>query len=190
VKPHVRVLGIDDSPFSFSDSKVTIIGVVMRLPIYVEGVMSSRLTIDGDDGNDVLAIMINSSRYKEQLRLVMLDGIAMGGFNVIDIKALNEATGLPIASVTRDPPDLAKMERALKRHFADWERRLRIISESPLFQVRTAHKPLYVAAVGVEEKEVTELISCSIVRGALPEPIRIAHLIARAIERGESKGDA
>ncbi len=190
MKPHVRVLGIDDSPFSFSDSKVTVIGVVMRVPNYVEGVMHSRLTIDGEDGNDVLTRMINSSRYKEQLRLVMLDGIAMGGFNVIDIKALNQATGLPIASVTRDPPDLAKIEAALKRHFTDWERRLRTITQSPLFQVQTAHKPLHVAAAGIEEKDIADVISSSIVRGALPEPIRIAHLIAGAIERGESKGDA
>jgi len=114
----------------------------------------------------------------------------MGGFNVIDIKALNQATGLPIASVTRDPPDLVKMEAALKRHFTDWERRLHIITRSPLFQVRTAHKPLHVAAAGIDEKDVTDLIGCSIVRGALPEPIRIAHLIARAVEKGESKGDA
>ncbi len=190
MKPHIRVLGIDDSPFSFSDSKVTVIGVVMRVPGYVEGVMHSRLTIDGEDGNDVLTRMINSSRYKEQLRLVMLDGIAMGGFNVIDIEALNQATGLPIASVTRDLPDLAKMEAALRKHFTDWERRLSIITRSTLFQVQTGHKPLSVAAAGIGKEEAVELIGASIVRGALPEPIRIAHLIARAIERGESKGDA
>lgn len=190
MKPHVRVLGIDDSPFSFSDSKVNVIGVVMRLPSYIEGVMRSRLTIDGEDGNDVLARMINSSRYKEQLRLVMLDGIAMGGFNVIDIEALNQATGLPIASVTRDLPDLVKMEGALRQHFEDWERRLRVITRSSLFQVRTAHKPLHVAAAGIDEKDVADLIGSSIVRGALPEPIRIAHLIATAVEKGESKGDA
>jgi endonuclease V-like protein UPF0215 family len=190
VKPHVRVLGIDDAPFSFSDSKVTVIGVVMRVPSYVEGVMRSRLTIDGEDGNEVLAKMINSSRYKEQLRLVILDGIALGGFNVIDLKALNQATGLPITSVTRDPPDLAKIESALRQHFTDWERRLHIITQSPLFEVQTAHKPLQVAAEGIDEKEVAELIDRSIVRGALPEPIRIAHLIARAVEKGESKGDA
>lgn len=186
----MRVLGIDDSPFSFSDSKVTVIGVVMRVPSYVEGVMHSRVTIDGEDGTDVLTGMINSSRYKEQLRLVILDGIAMGGFNVIDIKALNLETGLPVASVTRDPPDFAKIEEALRHHFSDWQQRLRIISGSPLFQVQTAHKPLHVAAVGIEESEAADLIKSSIVRGALPEPIRVAHLIASAIERGESKGDA
>jgi endonuclease V-like protein UPF0215 family len=190
LKPHVRVLGIDDSPFSFSDSKVTVIGVVMRLPNYVEGVMHSRLTTDGEDGNEVLARMINSSRYKEQLRLVMLDGVAMGGFNVIDIKALSDETELPIASVTRDPPDFEKMEAALRKHFTDWERRLLVTRQSPLFQVPTAHKPLHVAVVGIDEDEAADLIINSIVRGALPEPIRIAHLIARAVSRGESKGDA
>lgn len=190
MKPHVRVLGLDDSPFSFSDDKVTVIGVVMRLPGYVEGVMHSRLAMDGEDGNEVLAKMINISRFKSQVRLVMLDGVAMGGFNVIDIEALNRETDLPVASITRDPPDFVQMEEALKRHFADWEHRLRIVRRSPLFQVVTAHKPLHVAVAGIGEGEATELIRSSIVRGALPEPIRIAHLIAGAIERGESKGDA
>ena len=184
------MLGIDDSPFSFSDSKVTIIGVVMRLPNYVEGVMHSRLSMDGEDGNDVLAEMISSSRYREQVRLVMLDGVAMGGFNVIDIEVLNEETGLPIASVTRDRPDLKKMEEALRQHFKDWERLLQIITRAQLFQVQTGHKPLHVALAGIDKSEAADLIRSSIVRGALPEPIRIAHLIARAIEKGESKGDA
>lgn len=184
------MLGIDDSPFSFSDTKVTVIGVVMRLPNYIEGVMRSKITTDGDDGNDVLAGMINSSRYKEQLRLVMLDGVAMGGFNVIDIRSLSEDTGIPVASVTRDPPDFGKMEKALRRHFVDWERRMRITKQLPLFEVQTAHKPLQVAAVGIDAVEVVELIRSSTVRGALPEPIRVAHLIARAVEKGESKGDA
>jgi endonuclease V-like protein UPF0215 family len=82
------------------------------------------------------------------------------------------------------------MEQALRRHFSDWERRLRVTRQSPLFEVQTAHKPLHVAAVGIDANEAAELIKSSIVRGALPEPIRIAHLIARAVERGESKGDA
>jgi hypothetical protein len=184
------VLGIDDSPFSFSNSKVAVIGVVMRLPNYVEGIMHSRVTTDGDDGNRVLAKMINSSRYREQLRLVMLDGVAMGGFNVIDIEALSEETGLPITSVTRDPPDFKMMEEALRGHFPDWERRLRIITRAQLFEVGTDHKPLHVAVAGIDEDEAADLIRSSIVRGALPEPIRIAHLIARAVEKGESKGDA
>ena len=184
------MLGIDDSPFSFSDSKVAVVGVLMRLSNYIEGVMHSRLTRDGEDGNDVLAKMINSSRYKDQVRLVMLDGVAMGGFNVIDIEALRNETGLPVASVTRDPPDFKKIEGALRRHFPDWERRLRIITRTQLFQVNTGHKPLHVAVAGIDENEAADLIRNSIVRGALPEPIRIAHLIARAIEKGESKGDA
>ena len=51
VKQQVRVLGIDDAPFSFGDRKVPIVGVVVRLPAYVEGVMMSEVTVDGDDAD-------------------------------------------------------------------------------------------------------------------------------------------
>ena len=51
MKPQVRVLGIDDAPFSFDDGKVPIVGVVVRPPGYVEGLMITDVTIDGDDAD-------------------------------------------------------------------------------------------------------------------------------------------
>jgi len=38
--------------------------------------------------------------------------------------------------------------------------------------------------------ELREVIDLSTVRGALPEPLRIAHLIATALAKGESHGRA
>ncbi|MDD5779140.1 MAG: DUF99 family protein [Candidatus Thermoplasmatota archaeon] len=37
-------------------------------------------------------------------------------------------------------------------------------------------------------EEATEILKISIVRGAIPEPIRVAHLIATGIKTGESYG--
>ena len=190
MKPQVRVLGIDDSPFSFRDEKALVIGVVIRLPHYVEGVMRTWCEVDGDDANEALIEMISRSRFREQLKLVMVDGVALGGFNVVDISLLTERTGIPFATVTRDPPDMNRIEEALRSHFPDWERRLKIIERHPLRKVATDYKSIYVAHTGLDEKEVEELLRGCTIRGALPEPIRIAHLIATAMERGESRGRA
>jgi len=190
LKAHLRVLGIDDSPFAFAGDKVKVVGVLMRVPDYVEGVMLTECTVDGTDADRALVGLINRSRFKEQIRLVIVDGVDLGGFNVVDISKVHDLTGLAIATVTREPPDFSLMEQALRKHFDDWESRLAVIKRHPLFSVSTGHKPLFASVVGMDEDEARELIQASIVRGAVPEPVRVAHLIASALERGESKGKA
>lgn len=190
MKPHVRVLGIDDSPFHFEDDHALVVGVVVRLPSYVEGVMRTWCEVDGTDANDVLSEMVLKSRFREQIKLAMVDGIALGGFNIIDISALHEKTGIPFATITRDPPDMHGMEIALKSHFSDWEKRIATIQRHPLREVRTDYKSIHVAQVGMSAGDAEELIRGSTVKGVLPEPLRIAHLISTAMETGESRGRA
>jgi endonuclease V-like protein UPF0215 family len=190
MKPHVRVLGIDDSPFHFEDDRALVVGVVVRLPSYVEGVLRAWCEVDGTDANDVLTEMVIRSRFREQIKLAMVDGIALGGFNIVDISALHERTGVPFATITRDPPDVSGMENALRSHFPDWEKRIAMIRRHPLREVKTDYKSIHVAQVGIPAEEAEELIRGSTVKGVLPEPIRIAHLIATAMGTGESRGRA
>ncbi len=181
-------MGIDDSPFQFEDETALVVGVVMRLPAYVEGVIRMECRVDGREATDVLAEGINNSRFREQLRLVMIDGIALCGFNIIDIGELYERTGIPCATVTRDSPDRGSIRKALVKHFDDWEERWLLVDKHPLHEIPTDHKPIHVAVEGMAIEKVTELIMRSTIRGAIPEPLRIAHLIAAAMVAGESAG--
>ncbi len=190
MKAQARILGVDDGPFRFTDEFVPVVGVVVRAPSYVEAVLTTRVHVDGTDATDVLADAIRRSRYFEGLGLVLLDGAALGGFNVVDVDALHAATDLPVATVTRRRPDPAAIEKALRPRFPDWERRLEVLRRRPLLKVETEHNPLYATVAGMEPHELKEAVKRCTVRGALPEPIRIAHLVATAIVRGESKGDA
>lgn len=188
MKGQVRVLGIDDSPFEFEDAKSLVVGALVRAPNYLEAVMRAEVDVDGDDSTDRLSEMILRSRYREQVKLVIVDGIALAGFNVVDVQALHERTGLPVATVTRDEPDLAEMESALRKHFDDWRRRLSLITRSPLRRLGTGHKPLFASVVGMPWGDFEELARLTTVRGSVPEPVRMAHLIAAAMVRGESRG--
>lgn len=190
MKQQIRVLGIDDSPFTFNDKSVTIIGIVMRPLNYIDAVIKSKVERDGTDSNIQLEEMINNSKYKEQLRVIMLDGIALAGFNVVDIEKLNKNTKLPVLTITRDKPNFESMKRALKLNFNDWEKRWKIIQKGELFEIETKHKPIYVKFTGIDLREVKEVIKLTTVRGALPEPIRVAHLVASAFVKGESYGRA
>ena len=190
MKPQARILGVDDAPFKFTDDLVPVVGVVVRIPNYVEAVLTTRVHVDGTDATSVLAAAIGKSRYRKALALILIDGAALGGFNVVDIDVLHEATRVPVATVTRDRPDVGAMERVLRRKFADWEARLEVLRRKDLIEVETPHKPLYATVAGLEPQELREAIHRCTVRGALPEPVRIAHLIATAIVKGESKGKA
>jgi len=190
MKAQSRILGVDDAPFVFTDEHVPVVGVVVRAPNYVEGVLTTRVRVDGTDATEVLSKAVSRSRYRRGLALILLDGAALGGFNVVDIEALHEGTGIPVATVTREKPDLDAMERVLRRKFADWERRLEILRRNELIRVETPHKPLYATVAGLAPRELKEAIHRCTVRGALPEPVRVAHLIATAIVKGESKGKA
>ncbi len=184
------MLGFDDAPFCFGSQKVIVIGTVMRLPGYLEGVLRTECKIDGDDATEALTKAVLGSRFREQVKLVMIDGVALGGFNVVDIDRVTALTGLPAATVTRDRPDMAKIESALRKHFADWQERLEVIERHELLEVDTGHKPLYVSVTGMEIGEARSMLRQSIVRGAMPEPLRVAHIIASGVVKGESRGRA
>lgn len=188
MKSQIRVLGIDDSPFKFRDEKALVVGAMVRVPNYLEGVMRTDVTVDGADATERLIEMVSGSRYRDQVKAVMLDGIALAGFNIVDVKRFYAELRAPVITVTRDRPDLDKMKAALKGHFDDWGRRYSLISDLELRPIATEHKPIYACAVGLPWGDAVELVKMATVRGAVPEPVRMAHLIASAMVRGESHG--
>ncbi len=188
MKQQIRVLGIDDSPFEFGERKALVVGVVARVPSYVESVMITEVEVDGTDATAKVIDMIERSRHREQVKAVLLDGIALAGFNVLDIAEIHETLDIPVLTVTRDRPDLRTMRDALEKHFHDWRRRYELVSKHELREIQTMHKPLYASGIGLTWKEFQELVSMCTVRGAVPEPLRLAHLIASAMTRGESYG--
>ena len=189
MKSLIRILGIDDGPFKFTDKTVPVVGVVMRGG-YIDGVMRTEVRVDGDEATEVVIGLLEKSRFKEQVRVLMLDGVALGGFNVVDLEEVFKRTGVPCISITRDKPDYEAMKKVLRSKFTDWERRWAIVGRGDLLVVDTGHNPIHVRAAGISEKEAAEVLRRSILRGALPEAIRVAHVIATAFVKGESKGNA
>jgi uncharacterized protein len=190
MKAKSRFLGIDDAPFRFSDETVPVVGVVVQAPSYIEGILTTLVEVDGHDATDRIAAMVSGSRYREGLAMVLLDGAAVGGFNVVDVDALHESIDRPVVTITREKPDLKAIETALRRRFDDWEDRLARLRRHDVEAVRSRAGTLWVSYVGTERPTVQEAVALTTVRGVLPEPLRVAHLIAAGIARGESKGRA
>ncbi|BAD86222.1 hypothetical protein, conserved, DUF99 family [Thermococcus kodakarensis KOD1] len=189
VKPQIRVLGFDDGTFSFSSKlkheKTILIGVVMKGSLEVVGVLSRWITVDGRDVTDAMINSVNSSRFKD-LRVILLKGITYAGFNVVDLERLHNETGLPVVVVVRKKPDILAMEDALRKHFRDAEERIALLRKTPPL-VELVPDKLYFQTVGLDEKTAAEVIKVTTRTGFIPEPLRLAHMIASAVMTGESK---
>lgn len=159
-------------------------GLVVALPGYVEGVLRGEVTIDGDDATDVLTRLVRGSPHQESTQAILLGGIAVGGFNLVDLEELNRSTGLPVITVSRDRPDLDAMARAFARHRPDAPERARLFLDHPVTAWPLRPRPLWIASVGATTGEAGALLRKSLVRGSYPEPLRLAHLVASAVPPG------
>jgi endonuclease V-like protein UPF0215 family len=111
----------------------------------------------------------------------MLNGVTVAGFNLVDIQKLNKATGLPIISITQDKPDLDGIHEALK-NLSDTEKRWQIIqNEGAIRAIQNKGAKLYVGLAGLDVDDALIVLDTTSTRGSLPEPLRVAHLIASGI---------
>ncbi len=186
MKLEARIIGIDDGPFlKHKDKKVLIVGVVYRGGNFPDGVLSTTATVDGTDATQQIARMINKSKFRSQLQAILLKGVAVGGFNVIDLDQLHHLTKRPVIVVVRDYPDFKKIFRALT--MLRKQKALALIKKLPL-PVKVGH--VYVQYVGTDLDTVKEILRVTSTRALIPEPLRVAHLIAAGIVKGESRGRA
>jgi hypothetical protein len=190
LKNQPRFLGIDDSPFAFKEDNVLLVGVVTRGASYVEAVLSTHVAVDGTDATEKLSELVGRSRFHEHLEAVFLNGIAVGGFNVVDVDALAKAVRAPVLAITRDRPDFAKIKGALEKHVPDWEPRWRLLDEARIRPLRNGDYTIWGTVAGCTDAEAEALVRKATTVGAVPEPVRLAHVIASGVVRGESRGKA
>ena len=189
LKREVRILGIDDCPFDkFKDKTCKVIGVVFRGASFLDGLISFDVTVDGNDATDKIIKSVKKSRHYGQLGIIMIDGIALAGFNVVDIHRLSATLKLPIIVVTRKKPDIENIKRILSR--LD-KRKVELIEDAgqPVEFIEQ-NKRIYFQYSGISEDIAKNILSMTCIHGLIPEPIRIAHLIASGISLGDSHGRA
>lgn len=178
----LRAVGIDDAPFARrAGSPVRLVGAVCAGTRF-EGLVMGAARRDGWNATDALCRMLVGGKFLPQVHLVLLDGIAFGGFNVVDLEALSRRLERPCVAVMRRQPDLRAVERAL-HHLPRAERRLAILRRAGPVHARP---PFVFQVRGGEPGPVAEALARLTDRGHVPEALRLAHLIGTAIVHGES----
>lgn len=180
VKPKTPIIGIDDGGFdrySKEEMNIPIFGVIMKGAAYVDGILQSQLKRDDPHATSVISEMIMESDHKNQLQSILLQGITIAGFGVIDIVKLYEITGIPVIVVLRKFPNFPKIKAALDKTFPGDQKRWQSIERAgkPL---KAQEDPLiFLQVEGIHPKDAFLLIKKSTAVGTIPEALRIAHFI-------------
>jgi endonuclease V-like protein UPF0215 family len=190
IKKEIRILAWDDGPFEFkSKGKDILVGVIFRGGKALDGFLKTEIDIDGLDATEKIIEKTLKTRHKD-LRVIMLDGITFAGFNTVDIKEIYEKTKLSVIVINRKKPDFEKFITTLKQ-LPEPEKRLKCVENAgPVYYVSIRNKRICFQSYGIKKEDAEEIIKETSTMSLIPEPLRVAHLIATGFVLGESVGRA
>ena len=190
IKPEIRVLGVDDGVFlPRTEGTVDVVGVVYRGGYWLDGVMRTEVEIDGMDATDKIASMIKSSPHHRQLRVVVINGVTLAGFNVVDIQSLSKEVDLPVITVTKEKPNLAEIKMAVE-NLPEYEKRWQAIKnagEIAEVYTRNEEEAVYVQVAGISRSDAERILKKTSTRSNVPEALRVAHIIASGLAQAKEK---
>lgn len=182
-----NVIGFDDAPFERGHrGDVPLVGVVCART-RIDGILVSKIRRDGANATRAMVAMVEGSQFRAHVQAVLLQGIAVGGFNVVDVHALHEALGVPVIAIARKEPDREAMRRALFTRVPGAARKWRLLEQAGTMEPL---RGVWVQRVGITRDHAREVLVATTLHGNLPEPLRVAHLFAGAMVTGRSRGGA
>ena len=152
----------------------------------VEAVALTRFPVDGEGVTAFVAGWIGGLRFRPALQGLLFGGITLAGLAVLDPAELARRSGLPVVVVNRRRPTDERLARALDAAGLS-ERRALLERAPPALPVAGG---LYASVAGADAATAAELVRATRGKSDLPEPLRLTHLIARAVALGESRGRA
>jgi len=180
-KKGIRALGIAECFRKGTSRKSILAGVVMRADLLLDGFSFSVATVGGLDATE--AVMKRYERLgRKDVNILMLNGCVISWYNVIDLNEVHERTGKPLICVTYEPSP--GLEKYFKEYFPDdWAERLAIYERNgprTAVRLRTGHE-VFIRAIGLDEEEAKKVLDKFTLHGSIPEPLRLARLLARAV---------
>lgn len=181
---NIRVIGFDDTSFdtlTTSSQMVNICGVVCNT-VKFEGLLWGEVTKDGTDATEVVIDMVKKSKFNDQVHVVLFDGIAFGGFNILDITQISEQLCRPCIAVMRDIPDFKRIKLAIDNVHNSEIRNTLIKNAGMVYSLNGFNFQVK----GCTPDAAAQLLRRVTENGKVPEALRIAHLIGSAVKTGQS----
>jgi len=178
-KPGIRVLGVAES-FKPDQRWSVLAGVVMRGDLVVDGAALGRASVGGDDATASVATLHRRLK-RNDVNLLMLSGCILSLYNIVDVDGLARRTKLPVICLTYR--ETSGIEEAIRRHFPDGAGKklvaYRRLGDRQRVVLSSGHS-VFVRTSGISDKQAVSLVDMFTLQGSVPEPVRVARLLARA----------
>ena len=182
-KKGLRCLGIAESFQKGKSREAVLAGVVMRGDFQIDGFALTKITVGGLDATEGVLSLFEDLKRRD-INLLLLNGCVISWYNIIELSKVFKKIDLPLICVTYEESE--GLEKFFKDNFKDWKKR---VAKYKKLGVRTpiklhTKKKVLVRFLGIEdEKEVKRVLDKFTIQGAVPEPLRVARLLARALMR-------
>jgi endonuclease V-like protein UPF0215 family len=179
-KKGIRGLAIAES-FSQNSKKSVLSGIVMSTDLVIDGFVFGYSTVGGDDATDAILEMYEKLD-RQDISFLLISGIVISLYNIIDMKRISEKIGLPVIGVTYE--ESSGIEDAIKHHFPEsYKSKLTEYSKLEPRKKITLHTScnLYVRNEGCTVLETKQLLDKITLQGSIPEPLKITQLLANTL---------
>lgn len=177
------IVGVEDGSFeAFKPGQSTLLCAVGVGGDRVEWVRLGRVSVDGRDSTDVLLGMLRDTRCD----VVILGGVSFAGFNVVDPHRIHGGLGVPVIVYSGEEPDNVSTLAALRAHFPDWGERWAPIERlGDVYSTVTKGEspPVFFEKIGCTREWAENVLRSSAALTRIPEPVRVAGIIARGLTR-------
>jgi len=177
-KKGLRGLGIAES-FREENKISTLAGVVMRRDFIIDGFVFGQTTIEGSDATASILQMYRKLQ-RDDISFLMISGLVISMYNIVNIKKIWNEIKIPVIGVTYE--DSKGIEAAIKYHFPDsYQSKIEEyhnLGERTKLSLHTGHD-LFVRIEGCTIQETKNLLDAFTLQGSIPEPLRVAQMLAR-----------
>ena len=187
-KKGLRVLGIAESFSKGEGSRSILSGIVMRKDLVIDGFAVTSITVGGMDATEGI-LDLYKSLDRTDINFIMVAGCVVAWFNVVDLVRIHEQLNLPLICVTYE--ESLGLEKYFREYFPnEWQIRLEAFNKNCIrkeARLKTGYR-VFIRELGVDFDEAVNLLDGFTLEGGVPEPLRLARLLARTIHRSQTIG--
>jgi len=181
-KKAIRALGVAES-FRESEGRSTLAAVVMRSDLVVDGFAFGSLTVSGSDATLEIVSLVSKLK-RNDVNAIFLSGSVLSLYNIVDVDKASEDLDLPVVALTFRESS-ANLAENIRSRFDTKTARSKIellekLGTPKKVALKTGYS-VFVRSAGISDAETRRLLDRFLLQGSIPEPVRVARLLAKNV---------